>query len=321
MTKIAFLIHGYIGRVDGPVGTDYINNLENNNDKITKENELFIKIVTNHYKKFGYINNDNIDFFIHSWSYNQEELIKKYFKPRVIKTEKGIENSNTMNKWLNVIKSNGINGTSNNEREGYQASKRLHHIYALKKVWEIFEPYSDEYDIIIHARFSMCLHKPFSIDKLKPNMMYTLKLLNGTKGPYEHHIHGFFEDPIISTSIKGSKEYCDAINYLLDKNKYELWKKHDGHFNDSLNCVSAHRTTYHILHILKKYHNIDWDWIPDFIYTNHYHSSSFNFCRHLYFGHLDFNHRRGNDPMYDNMEQREILQLPENIELIKTFLL
>ena len=129
----------------------------------------------------------------------------------------------------------------------------------------------------------------------------------------------FFEDPIISTSIKGSKEYCDAINYLLDKNKYELWKKHDGHFNDSLNCVSAHRTTYHILHILKKYHNIDWDWIPDFIYTNHYHSSSFNFCRHLYFGHLDFNHRRGNDPMYDNMEQRETLQLPENIELIKNY--
>ena len=116
-------------------------------------------------------------------------------------------------------------------------------------------------------------------------------------------------------------EPVKAINYLLDKNKYELWKKHDGHFNDSLNCVSAHRTTYHILHILKKYHNIDWDWIPDFIYTNHYHSSSFNFCRHLYFGHLDFNHRRGNDPMYDNMEQREILQLPENIELIKTFLL
>ena len=36
MTKIAFLIHGYIGRVDGPVGTDYINNLENNKDKITK---------------------------------------------------------------------------------------------------------------------------------------------------------------------------------------------------------------------------------------------------------------------------------------------
>ena len=318
MTKVAILIHGYIGRIDGSVGTNYANRNKSNNNIIREENEIFLKIITNHYKKFGYINNKNIDFFIHSWSFNQEDLIKKYFNPKVLKTEKGIETSDMMNNWLGTIRSYGIDGTTNGVKEGHQGSSKLHHIYALKKVWEIFEPYSSEYDIIIHARFSMCLHKPFPFSKLKRNTMYTTKLMNGTKGPYHHKVHGFFEDPIISTSKIGSREYCDAINYLLDKDKYNLWNKHDGHFNSSLNCLSAHRTTYHILHILQKYHNIKWDWIPTFIYTNHYHSSSFNYCRHLYFGDLDKNNHRG-DPMYQDKEKRKMLQLPKNIKLISEY--
>ena len=298
--KIALLFSGYIGSIQKK-------NSKNSIDLRYKEQDIFLKICYNHWYKH-LLSKENVDIYVHSWDKNYEDLIIKYFKPVVIKTEIGLENSELYDTFRNKITNNGIRLTNNG---------RINQIYSYKKVWEIFEPYSSDYDIIIHARFSMCLHRPFPLDKLKPNTIYTTKLLNGTQGPYEHYKHGFFEDPIISTSVSGSREYCDAINYLLDKDKYKLWKKHEGHFNNSLNCVSAHRTTYHILHILKKYYNIFWDWIPDFIYTNHYHSSSFNFCRHLYFGHLDFNHRRGSDPMFDNIEQRETLQIPENIDLIK----
>lgn len=297
--KIALLLYGYIG--------NFSKIMNNPNDLDYNTNEYFLKLIYNHWKKYLF-NETDVDIFIHSWNHKSEKLFKKFFNPKKILLEKSMENSEEVENIKTQIKLNGAHLTTNG---------RINQLLSIQRVWKLFEPHANNYDIIIHSRIPMCLHKPFPLDKLKPNTIYTVKLLNGTKGPYHHHIHGFFEDPILSTSVKGSREYANSLEYLLDKNKYELWKNHDGHFNNSLNCVSAHRTTYHIFHILKKFHNINWNWIPDFIYTNHYHSSSFNYCRHLYFGHLDVYNRRGLDPMFDNMEKREELQLKENIKLLK----
>lgn len=295
--KVAILFSGYIGNCQKSTTTTVASSYE--------DQELFLKLCFNHWNKY-LLSKENIDIYAHSWDTKYETLIQKYFQPTVIKTEQ--ENKTELADFEKIIHKNGIRLTDRG---------KINQIYGYKKVWDLFEPFSNNYDVIIHARYAMCLHKSFELDNLKPNTMYTVKLMNGQHANYAHHVHGFFEDPIISTSTKGSKEISNAINYLTDGEKYKLWKAHDGHFNDSLNCVSAHRTTYHILHILKKYHNINFDWIPGFIYTNHYHSSSFNYCRHLYFGHLDVCNRRGRDPMFDNMNQRESLWLPENILLLK----
>lgn len=301
--KIALLLYGYIGSIQKKNSTI-------NEDISREEQELFLQLCYNHWKKYLLNDKYDVDIYIHSWDVEYKDLLIKYFKPKKIDVEKGYEDSKLMRQYKSIIKFNGINLTNNG---------RINQLIGIKKVWELFKEHANGYDIIIHSRPAMCLHKEIPFNKLEKDKIYTTELRNGTKGLYQHNIHGFFEDPIISTSIIASNEYSSGIDYLLDKEKYKLWKQHDGYFNNSLNCVSAHRTTYHILHILKKNFNIEWKWIPDFIYTNHYHSSSFNFARHLYFGHLDLNNRRGRDPMFDNMDKSKELQLEENKELINNF--
>ena len=113
--KKALLLSGYIG-------TPQKANSNSNTPIPIEKQDIYLQMCYNHWKKHLF-NKEDVDVFIHSWDYKCKDVIIKYFNPKKIEVEPGMENSKIIQDFEHNIRSNNINTTTKG---------RIHQIYGYK---------------------------------------------------------------------------------------------------------------------------------------------------------------------------------------------
>lgn len=167
--KFAILLHGYVGDLN-TFGNKHKNIHAGTYYDINLGNNITLKAGHNSYKKFSNSsNNIEIDYFIHSWSVDQEENILQLYGPKAHKIEKQID------------------FTGDFDPKKHTGSKERYHVtksraYSLNESIKQFLNYSDEieYDFIFSGRFDLVFTNRFDLRNLDKNKLYIPRWIEGT---------------------------------------------------------------------------------------------------------------------------------------------
>lgn len=294
--KIAVLFSGYIGTITGK---------QDRSESIENEEELISAICFRHWKKHLLDHFENVDFFIHSWSEQHEDLLVNTFQPKAILTERAFTNSPEMAHLVQKVKANGINCDP-------WPNTRLSQMISVQRSYDVYEEFCDAqgktHDVIIFARVDMCLTTRFPAEQLHPNSIYRIE------SPYhDGPVHGYMDYPIVCTSKDAAKHYGTPAGYYLDPAA-------SLEFTRQPNTLSLHRFAYHIFRLLSEYHGISARTLPGMQFTNFFHSSSVLFCRYLYFSHLNehtISPQTYMPEQIENAEKSRNFRLRENCDYLR----
>jgi len=169
--KFAILLHGYVGDLN-TFGQKHKSIHAGKYYDINLGNNITLSAGYESYKKFS-TSSDNIeiDYFIHSWSVDQEEKILELYRPKAYKIEKQIDFTGDFDPKKHT-------GT----KERYHVTKSRS--YSLNESIKQFLNYSDgtEYDFIFSGRFDLVFINRFDIRNLDKNKLYTPKWIEDFKG-------------------------------------------------------------------------------------------------------------------------------------------
>jgi hypothetical protein len=150
LPRVAFCLSGIVGGVKGKSG-DTGNELTSN---------AILKIGYDHYKKYVFDKNVNVDVFIHTWSVDSEEKIKELYQPK-----KSIFQKQVIFDVPEFIK-------------GEYKRKQNHYSrwYSTKKVVDLKSQYEKEnnfkYDLVFLTRFDIAWQKELDFNKFNPKYFY-----------------------------------------------------------------------------------------------------------------------------------------------------
>jgi len=167
--KFAVLLHGYVGDLN-TFGNKHKNIHAGTYYDINLGNNITLKAGYKSYSKFSTPSNYvEIDYFIHSWSVDQQENILNLYKPKAYKIEKQIDFTSDFDPKKH---------TGNKER--YHVTKSR--AYSLNESIKQFLNYSDkkEYDFIFSGRFDLLFVNRFDLRNLDKNKLYIPRWIEGT---------------------------------------------------------------------------------------------------------------------------------------------
>lgn len=148
--KIAFCLYGIVGGIKGKAG--------DKGNETTSEGIL--NLGYQHYKKYIFNLNPNVDIFIHTWSVDSKEKIKSLYQPKKATFQE--------QEIFDIPES--IKGEYKRKQNHYSRW------YSTKKVMELKSQYEKKnnfnYDFVFLTRFDIAWQKKLDFSKFDPQYFY-----------------------------------------------------------------------------------------------------------------------------------------------------
>jgi hypothetical protein len=197
--RIAICLHGLIGNTHGKSG---------DKNFLSQESNKILDYAFNHWEEYilrpNINNNVTIDFFIHSWDTEYEDLINKKFKPITAKYEKQI----SFNFPTHV---RGDNTRIQNHYSRWYSAKES---VKLKTKYE--KKVGKKYDIVMLARFDIAWNKTILFDNYIDKNFYVPGWINKEDGSI---IKSKYKDFWFFSSSKNMSKFCDLYDKLDEYTK------------------------------------------------------------------------------------------------------
>ena len=226
LPRVAFCLYGIVGGTNGKSG--------DKGNEATSEDIL--NLGYKHYKKHIFDKNKNIDVFIHTWSVDSEEEIKKLYQPK----------KSTFQKQIIFDIPDYVKGEHKRKQNHYSRWYSTKKVIELKSLYE--KKNNFKYDIIFLTRFDIAWQKNLDFSKYDPQFFYAadcfqVKPLWGfipLKYGYPYQNEGIADLWFFSNS-----NYMDLFSTLYDQlNEYS---KPDKCPNSPNTGITNHKlTSYHL---------------------------------------------------------------------------
>lgn len=243
--RIALCLYGIVGGATGKGG-------KGSNDKT-------LKVGHKHYKKNLIDANGQVDVFVHTWSIDKKDDIKRLYQPKKALYEP--QKRFKIPEWVK-----GSPERKNNHYSKWYSTKRS---IELKAEYE--KERNFKYDFVMATRFDIALNTPFVFDQLDPDKFYVgnwcefldkkgKDVFKGGRGPlydllnkgkkitdFKHRHKGFphTDDGLIDQWFFSGSDNMDRFAELYDH--LDEYTKPGNCPNDAANTISNHRLSlYHL---------------------------------------------------------------------------